>query len=531
MKPRTLPDLLEATSASVVYRGNEQSAARLDAASRRFAQGLRDIGVRAGDRVGLWLPNSHAWLTAFFACAHLGAIAFAINTRFRASEIGDVVHRAGIRTLVLWPGFRQIGFERVLADVPREALVSLKQFVIYSEDAERHSSKLLGKPAFGWTDIAEADELAGSHAAPEAPCVIFTTSGTTRLPKFVLHSQHGIASHSADIARAFGMNLPGTTVLLTIPLCGTFGLSHALAGLAGGGRVVLTPAFDASESADLIVRHKVTHLPAVTDVVARLLAARSEPVPYPSVRLVVGVRAGQAAPADERGLRLVGVYGSSELQAMLSRQPSDASPEQRELGGGRLVSPEGRVRAAHPESGALLPHGESGELQFHVPSRMIGYYGNPEATAAALTEDGYFRSGDLGYTVDEQTYVFQSRMGDALRLGGFLVNPLEIEAVIDRHPAVSASQVVAIDGPAGPVPVACVVAKPGIPLVAEELLDYCSRQMARYKVPVHVIAMDEFPITPSANGNKIQKAKLRELAAAVIAGTDATPPTKTGQDQ
>ena len=232
MKPRTLPALLTSASAAVVYGKASIPAAALDTASRRFARGLHGIGVRSGDRVGLWLPNTHAWLTAFFACAHLGAIAFAINTRFRAAEIGDVIHRAGIRTLVFWPGFRQIGFERILADVPREALGSLKQFIVYSEDAAPHAPKVIGKPAFAWADIADADALAESHAAPDAPCVIFTTSGTTRLPKFVMHSQESIASHSADIARAFEMDTPGAAVLLTIPLCGTFGLSHALSGLS-----------------------------------------------------------------------------------------------------------------------------------------------------------------------------------------------------------------------------------------------------------------------------------------------------------
>ena len=518
MKPRTLNTILESGSAAAIIYGERRlSSAELDLESRRIARGLSELGVHAGDRVGLWMPNTPEWLAALFACARLGAIGFAINTRFRASEVADVVHRAGIRTVLFWPSFRQTGFDKILADVPPEALTSLKHFVAYGEDGMPHAPRLLGRPVIPYSDLNDCSPLDGNHASPDAPCVIFTTSGTTRLPKFVVHSQETLATHSDDIAGAFGMKEPGAAVLLTIPLCGTFGLSHALGGLAGGGRVILTPAFDAHEAGKLIVRHGVTHIPAVTDVVARLLATSAAEKPFPSVRIIVGARTGQAAPADARGLRLIGVYGSSELQAMLSRQPSDASAEQRELGGGRLIAPEGRVRAAHPDTGEPLPHGTSGELQFRVPSRMPGYYGNPDATAEALTADGYFRSGDLGYTVDERTFVFQSRMGDAIRLGGFLVNPLEIESIIDRHPAVLASQVVGVEGDKGLMPVAFVIPRPGATLLAEDILAHCSRQMARYKVPAHVFEVNDFPVTPSANGNKVQKAKLREMALAALA--------------
>ena len=230
----------------------------------------------------------------------------------------------------------------------------------------------------------------------------------------------------------------------------------------------------------------------------------------------MGVRAGQARPAEARGLKLMGIYGSSELQAVLSIRPVDLPPEQREIGGGKLITAATRVRTRSNDTGKVLPHGEHGELEFKGPSMLMGYFGNAEATQTAFTEDGWFKTGDLGYTLADNEFIFLTRMGDVLRLSGFLVNPLEIEAVLDSHPTVAVSQVVGIDGPRGPVPVAFVLPKNGAAVDEAALIEHCKQQVANYKVPRHVLPIAEYPFTPSANGNKIQKAKLREMAAAAL---------------
>ena len=519
--PHTLTDLLAhrvaAGGVAIIDRDNAVSAAALDEESRRLAQGLHDLGVREGDRVAVWLPNVSAWLVCLFAIARLGAIAVAVNTRFRSSEINDIVGRSGAKVLIYWPAFRDIDFDGILRDAGVAALDSLQTIVAYNEEGDApvdHSA--LGKPVVAYRDLAQRASYPHDHARADLGCLIFTTSGTTKLPKFVLHHQASIAGHAIQAARGFGYGDPDAVTLLTVPMCGTFGLSHALSPLAGGRPVVMMPTFDAQAAARAINRHKVTHFPATGDIVAQLRATSDEPIPYPSMRLVLGVRAGQARAADARGLTMLGIYGSSEMQAVLSRQSEHASPEQRELGGGKLINPATQVRARHTENGQILPHGEPGELEFKGPSCMMEYYGNPEATAAAFTVDGFFRSGDLGYTVAEGDYVFLSRMGDVLRLSGFLVNPLEIEAVLDTHASVSASQVVGIDGPRGPVPVAFVLPKNGAGIDEAQLIAHCKQQIAHYKVPHHVLAIDAFPYTPSANGNKIQKAKLREMAAEML---------------
>ena len=518
MYPQTLTELMArrvaAGGVALYDRDKPVTAAALDDESRRVAQGLYDLGVREGDRVAVWLPNVPAWLACFFACARLGAITVAVNTRFRSSEIADIVGRSGARVLVYWPGYRHIDFDGILRDAGVEALRELKAIVAYGEHGDAPPQHdILSHPVIPYGELTRRAPYTHDHARPDIGCLIFTTSGTTKLPKFVLHHQASIASHAAEAARGFGYGDDGAVTLLTVPMCGTFGMSHALSPLAGARPLVMMPTFDADDAARAIQRYAVTHFPATGDIVAQLLALSDEPVPYPSVRMVLGARAGQARPAEARGLKLVGIYGSSEMQAVLSRQPLHLPPEAREVGGGKLITAETRVRVRHTENGNILPHGEKGEIEFRGPSCMMGYYGNPEATKTAFTDDGFFKSGDLGYTVSENEYVFLSRIGDVLRLSGFLVNPLEIEAVLDAHPSVAVSQVVGIDGPRGAMPVAFVLPKNGASIDSAALIEHCKKQIANYKVPHHVLPVDAFPFTPSANGNKIQKAKLREMAA------------------
>lgn len=523
MNPQTLTELLSRRVAAggicVIDRDRAIYPADLELETKRVAQGLYDLGVREGDRVALWMPNVPAWLTCFFAVGRLGAITVAVNTRFRSNEIADIVGRSGAKVLIYWPAFRHIDFDGILRDAGVAKLDSLQTIVAYDEpgdDAIDHRS--LGKPVVAYRELAARPPYARDHARPDLGCLIFTTSGTTKLPKFVLHSQSSIASHAAEAARGFSFDAPGVRGLLPVPMCGTFGMSNALMPIAAGKPLVMLPTFEAQAAARAIRTYQITHLPATGDIVAQLRAALPDPIPYPSVRMVLGVRHGQAVPAQERGLLMVGLYGSSEMQAVLSRQAYDASPAQREIGGGRLVNATTQVRCCDPETGRVLPHGEKGELQFKGSSCMMEYFGNPEATAAAFTRDGFFKSGDLGYTVADGEFVFLSRMGDVLRLSGFLVNPLEIEAVLDAHPAVAQSQVVGIDGPRGPVPVAFVLPKNGAAVDEAQLITHCAQQIAHYKVPQHVLPIDEFPFTPSANGNKIQKGKLREMAAAQLQG-------------
>ena len=519
----TLTALLAAhandSGTALIERGRPVSFHGLADESRRIAQGLRSLGVEPGQRVALWLPNVPAWLATFLACAQLRAIAVCVNTRFRSLELADILHRSRSRVLLFWPGFKGIDFAEILAACDPHALEHLDSLVVYGESEAMPPASLFGKKAIAYSVLCGGAALRESGAAPDAGCAIFTTSGTTRAPKFVLHDQRTVITHAFDVVKGFCIDA-GSTLLLCPPLCGVFGFCTAMAALAAGRPLIMAPAWDAEQAARDIVAHHVTHANGTDEAFAQLLAI--EGTAFSSTRFfgyaAFNPRLGDIVQrAEARGLRLVGLYGSSEIQALFSRQDERAPAAERMLAGGRPVSPEARARARDPESGQVLPHGTPGELEFLAPaSRMVGYHGDPEASQNAVADDGFFRSGDLGYTLADGRFVFLARIGDALRLGGFLVSPAEIEAAVQEVPGIDACQVVAVQRPSGVVPVAFVVLHDDANLDQAAVVAHVAGRLARYKVPARVFAVESFPVTPGANATKIQKGKLREMAMALL---------------
>jgi fatty-acyl-CoA synthase len=496
--------------------GRRVSYADLDGQSRRLAGGLAELGVGAGDRVGLWLPNGLAWVALWFACARLGAIAIAINTRFRSAEVGEIVGRSGCKVLALWPGFKGIDFAAILDDVDPAALASLEALIVYG-DEDAPAAPLPGGRKVAYRHLLTRPPLQGASGDGESGCIVFTTSGTTRAPKLVLHKQSVIVRHGCDVARAYGYERAQAVGLIGVPLCGVFGLCQLMAVLAARRAAVLMPLFDPAEAVRLIEEHAVTHMGGGDDMLHRMLQATDRTPALPSLGFYGLARfdpalADIAVHAERRGVCARGLYGMSEVQALFSLQPDDALPLRRSLAGGIPVSTETCVRVRDPESGEVLPPGAHGELEIMAPSLMTGYLDDPETTRAALTDDGWFRTGDLGYTNDEGGFVFLSRMGDVLRLGGFLVSPDEVEGHLLDHPAIDGAQVVGVSTPRGPRAVAFVTTKPGACLDEEEVRARCGKGLAGYKVPERIVVLEEFPTTPSPNGPKIQRARLRELA-------------------
>jgi fatty-acyl-CoA synthase len=520
--PDTLPALLAQRfnnpAPALIDRGRPVSYRELAEESRRVAQGLRKLGVRAGDCVALWLPNLPAWLATFFGCAQLGAIAVSVNTRFRSHELADILQRSRARVLVFWPEFKGIDFSASLAACEPQALAGLEAVIVYGESGVPVPASVAGKPAIAYAALAGGGPLPGNEAAPDAGCAIFTTSGTTKAPKFVLHDQRTVLRHAFEVAQGFGID-QDSTLMLAPPLCGVFGFCGAMAAMAAGRPVVMAPAWNPEQAAAELVAHRITHAIGTDEVCAQLLDCNADVtgLRYFAYAAFNPTQGDIVQRADARGLKLVGLYGASEIQALFARQDERAPIADRMLGGGRPVSPAAHVRVRDPESGALLPHGGQGELEFLAPgSRMAGYHGNPVATREAFTNDGYYRSGDLGSTLADGRFTFLTRMGDALRLGGFLVSPAEIEALVQEVPGIAACQVVAVARASGLVPVAFVVLHHGAMLDEAAALAHLAGKLARYKIPHRVIAMEAFPVTPGANATKIQKSKLREMAEALL---------------
>ncbi|MBZ0217282.1 MAG: AMP-binding protein, partial [Fimbriimonadaceae bacterium] len=223
------------------------------------------------------------------------------------------------------------------------------------------------------------------------------------------------------------------------------------------------------------------------------------------------------------GLKLVGLYGMSETQALYARQPLDAPVERRALAGGNLTSIDAHAEIRDPQTGALLPPGQSGELYLSGPGLFREYLGNREASASTIGADGFVRTGDLGSGTATGGFVFETRMGDSLRLGGFLVNPAEIDAPICDLPQIAACQTVGVVTARGLRAVSFVILKTG-DLDEASIIAHCRAGLAGFKVPARIFALDKFPVSVGPNGEKIQRGRLRDLAAAALAGADGPQP-------
>ena len=503
---------------AILYGAETISYGALERGVARVARGLASLGLRAGDRLALWLPNLPAWLVLYLAAARLGLLVVAVNTRFRARELADILGRSGAKALALWPGFKGIDFPSILDELPADALGALETVIVYDE-GEGRPERVAGLRAVRYAALTADAEAAPAAVTADMPSILFTTSGTTRAPKFVLHTHRSVTAHARDVARGFGYASRDAILLQALPLCGVFGFCQAMATLAAGRPMAMLPAFDAAEAARLIARRRVTHFNGTDEMFLRILeAAQGEKHSLASLRLCGYAAFANAqanalvAAGDRRGIPFVGLYGMSEVQALYARQPESAPPERRALAGGLPVSPRARLRVRDPESGRLLPPGEAGELELAGPSQFAAYWADAAATAKGLTEDGFVRTGDLAYATEDGGFVFLARMGDALRLGGFLVNPAEMETFIAGESGITGCQVVGASGARGAAAVGFVTLAPAAAFDEAALRARCAQTMAKYKVPVRIFVVERFPITVGPNGTKIQRGKLREIA-------------------
>jgi fatty-acyl-CoA synthase len=289
-----------------------------------------------------------------------------------------------------------------------------------------------------------------------------------------------------------------------------------MAAIAGGAHVVCLSQFDGDAAAALIRRHRITHVFGGDDMFGRIACAargqRFESVRFSGVAAFHSSAAESIAAADAIGLHPHGLYGSSEVQALFSM----AEGENRLFAGGAPVSAQARLDVRDPQTGASLPPGASGELWIDAPSRFVEYLENPTATERAIDADGMFRTGDLA-RLDGTGFIFEARIGDAMRLGGFLVSPEEIEAVIQKQPDVAGVQVVAAAcGDGDPVPVAFVKPADGAAFDEAVLLARCRERLARFKIPQRIVVVEAFPIANGPNGPKVQRVRLREMAEAIL---------------
>ncbi|MAZ04408.1 MAG: acyl-CoA synthetase [Sneathiella sp.] len=481
---------------------------------------LASRGIVQGDRGSIWLPNRIEWMALLFACARIGAIVGAVNTRYRAAELQHILKSSGSKLLIFEGKNSYTDFHSVIAELDFSVLPELE--MLACTDQGDAPLPPLNNIEIDFFSMNESLPTASSCGTADSPILMFTTSGTTNAPKLVVHTQRAVGLHANNCAAALGFDKEGARLLAVMPFCGVFGLSPTLAAVASGAPVYLNTRFDL----DLLIRtvkaNAITHLFGSDEMYQQIWQKDKNTFAHARICGFASFTPGMEEKLREMaaaGVPLTGLYGASELHAILSTQPLLLPVEQRLQGGGKFTGEATELRVRNTETGEFCKPEEIGVLEFRSPTNFIGYYRNEEATAKAIDPEGFFHSNDVGLLRKDGTFVYIARNGDFLRLSGFLTDPKVIEEVVEQNDSVGKCQVVGIEVDGKTRPVAFVIASDvAIPPVEEEVIQNAKSLLAHYKVPLKVFVLDAFPTTESANGVKIQKTKLRDIAISQYQG-------------
>ena len=481
-----------------------------------ISRGLMALGIQAGDRVGLWAPNSRQWILAALGIHCAGAVLVPVNTRMKGAEAADILERSGCRALFVQRHFLEVDYTALLQ--PHRP-ASLEHQIVLDADSAADSRDL------GWrqflTGALTIEKLTAERRAlsigPEAMCDLLFTSGTTGKPKGVM-SAHGQNLRAfGEYVRVLGLG-PGDRYLIVNPFFHAFGYKAGwLTCLIAGATILPHAVFDADAVFQRIANERISVLPGAPTLYLSLLAhPRLAETDLSSLRIAVTGSASIPPSLIERMRNELGfsvvttAYGLTECGGLATLcDPTDSAETIAGTSGRPLSGTEVSIRDPHNQP---LAQGETGEIclrGFHV---MQGYFHNPEATREAIDAQGWLHTGDVGRLDGRGNLVITDRLKDMYIVGGFNCYPAEIEAALIAHPAIAQVAVIGIpDARMGEVGCACVVLRDGRQLAEDELIAWSRERMANYKVPRQVRLFPALPLNASA---KVAKNELRALVAA-----------------
>lgn len=478
----------------------------------RAANGLRKLGVGAGDRVAIVLPNCPQHIVAFYAVLRLGAIVVEHNPLYTPRELRHQFEDHGAKVAIAWD--KSVAtLQDFPADVKVDAIVSVdltramprstRLALALPVAKARESRAKLTTAVRGttkWDDLVGTRKLSKRHPRPSTDDValIQYTSGTTGTPKGAVLTHRNLLANAAQ-ARAWVPQIRrgDNVVYAVLPMFHAYGLTLCLTfAMSMASRLVLFPTFDPALVLTAIKKHPPTFLPAVPPIYARLQhAADSAKVSLEGIE--IGISGAMPLSQDivepweaRTGGYMVEGYGLSECSPVLMANP--VSPERR-LGSIGLPLSSTEARVVDPDDGTVLGVDEPGELQVRGPQVFRGYWGKAEATDEVFTPDGWFRTGDI-VAIGADGYVrIVDRLKELIITGGFNVSPSEVEDALLKHPSVKEVAVVGITQGGNEQVVAAVVPKDPSSFDAAALRTWAREQLAAYKVPRRVVVVEDLP--------------------------------------
>jgi fatty-acyl-CoA synthase len=503
---------------ALVYadRNLRWSFSELEREARLIARGLIGAGVRRGDRVAVWATNVPEWIVLQFALAKIGAILVTVNTSLRAREVDYLLRQSQASVLFTIAGFKGVDY---IAELREAHPPNLPVFFIGDNcppDLTPYES--LRALAAGVSE-ALLDERESSIGVDDVINMQYT-SGTTGFPKGVMLSSRNIVNNGYWIGEGLAYT-PADRLCLCVPLFHCFGcVLGVLAAYTHGACLCPLEFFEPRRALEVVDREKCT---ALYGVPTMFLAELEHPEfdRFDTSTLRTGIMAGALCPEplmrrviDTMHLpELTIVYGLTETSPGLTQTPRDADLIERTQTVGRVM-PETELRIVDPHTGAEVASGADGELWARGYAVMKGYYEMPDATAAAITPDGWLRSGDQASIDADGRVRITGRIKDIIIRGGENIAPKEVEDVLRTHPSIADASVYAVTSEFfGEEVAAAVRLHPGGAIDADEVRAFCRDRIAKFKIPRYVRIVDAFPLTASG---KIQKFRLREAHEATL---------------
>ena len=518
---QTIPDNLAATVEEFGERdalvdvpaGRRWTYSEFLADVRRLASGLHRLGIRAGDRVGIWSPNRWEWVMVQYATAEIGAILVNINPSYRVHELEYVLKQAEIKAVLAAPQFKDSDYTGMLSQVQPNC-PDLEIVVLFGD--EEWESMMSGP--------THAEELAEIRAGltPGDPINIQYTSGTTGFPKGATLSHSNILNNGFSVGELINYS-DVDRVCIPVPFYHCFGM--VMGNLActthGAAMVIPGPAFDPVASLRAVEQEKCTSLYGVPTMFIAELALEDFDS-YDLSTLRTGIMAGSPCPEttmrqviDRMNMEEVSIcYGMTETSPVSTQTRTDDTLDRRVSTVGR-VGPNLEIKIVDPSTGETLPRGAAGEFCTKGYSVMVGYWNEPEKTAEAIDDAGWMHTGDIGEMDDDGYVRITGRIKDMVIRGGENIYPREVEEFLYTHPDILDAQVIGVpDAKYGEELMAWVRLKPGRDdLTAEQVREFATGKLARHKIPKYVHVVDEFPMTVTG---KVRKVDMRQSAVEIL---------------
>jgi fatty-acyl-CoA synthase len=497
------PDRLAIAS---LHQGRRLTWAELSAAADRVARGLWSLGIRRGDRVGLWSTNCIEWVMMHMGCARAGAALVNVNPAYRSHELSFTLTRSRMKALFLWHTDKRADYEEILGRARHGLNLELQHTVYFDSPL--------------WPALLDAEGRLPDHVVVDDIANIQYTSGTTGLPKGVMLSHHNVVNNGQFLAQGFHYT-EQDKIVVPVPLFHCYGCVIGTMSAVNSGAAIILPnwTFDPRATLQAVHDERATSVYGVPAMYVAEMAL-DDFSQFDLTSLRTGMMSGAPCPVelmkrvlDEMHCReLVIAYGQTETSPVVTMSDAGDSIEIRVKTVGRAM-PQTEIKIASLDSGETLPAGEQGEVCVRGYALMKGYDGDPEGTALVIHQDGWLHTGDLGVMRTDGCIHLTGRSRDVIIRGGENIYPREVEEFLYTHPKVDEVQVVGIPNVRlGEIVVAWVRLRPGLePGVAateEEIRKFCQGQIAYYKIPEYIRFVSDFPATLSG---KIQKYKMREF--------------------